>query len=169
MANDYLKHRMDFINSGRPLKDKKNYTIPKVSEKRKKKIEQEKQERGEGDTDLQKWYRARMKQMTGRCNETGMKTETKIYQYAIMSICHLLPKRDNMCPSVKTHPLNWIELCPDMHTMYDNANWEEREMMGCWETIRDRLILVYPDLAENERRHFPESVLKLILKNKDNE
>jgi hypothetical protein len=68
------------------------------------------------------------------------------------------------CPSVKTHPLNFVVLCPDHHTMFDGMNWEEREQLGFWETVRDRLILVYPDLAENERRHFPDSVLEYMKK-----
>lgn len=138
--------------------------IPRESEKRKKEKAEEKERLGGDDTELVKWYKARMKQMTGRCNETGMKTETKIYAYAIMSICHLLDKRDTVCPSVKTHPLNWIELAPDIHTMFDKASWEEREMMGCWETIRDRLIAIYPSIDQKERRHFPSSVLNYMIK-----
>lgn len=138
-----------------------------IAKKSPKRIEEEKAEKirlGGDDTELVKWYKARMKQMTGRCNETGMKTETHIYAYAIMSICHLLDKRDAKCPSVKTHPFNWIELAPDIHTMFDRSSWEERELMGCWETIRDRLILIYPNLDPAERRHFPESVLKYMEK-----
>lgn len=162
--SEYQKQRQDHINAGRPAKPKKVYQIPKKSAKKLQQEKDEKERLGGDDTELVKWYKARMKQMSGRCNETGMKTETRIYAYAIMSICHLLDKRETKCPSVKTNPWNWIELAPDVHTMFDKANWEEREQMGCWETVRDRLILVYPSLAENERRHFPESVLKHMQK-----
>jgi hypothetical protein len=160
----YLDDRRNHINAGRPLKQKKVYKLKPISDKKAAKIKAEKERLGGDDTELIKWYKARMKQMSGRCNETGLKTETRIYAYAIMSICHLLDKRDTKCPSVKTHPFNWIELAPDVHTMFDKATWKEREMMGCWETIRDRLILVYPSLAESERRHFPESVLNYMNK-----
>jgi hypothetical protein len=161
----YLDERRKFIEDGRPLKEKKKYSIPKISEKRKKKLAAEKELRGGDDTELVKWYKGRMKVMGERCNECGHKIENRVYQFAIMSICHLLPKRKNMCPSVSTHPLNWIALCPDHHNMYDGASWEERELMGCWETVRDRLIHVYESLDESEKRHFPESVLKYIKEN----
>ena len=160
--SDYLKKRQAHILADRPLPQKKSYSIAKKSVKR---IEKEKQEaavRGDGDTELQKWFKERMKHMGSTCNWCGCKVENKIYQYAIYSICHLLDKRDTKCPSVKTHPLNFIILCPDHHTMFDGLNWEDREKLGFWETVRDRLIMVYPDLAESERRHFPDSVLKFI-------
>lgn len=163
--NDYLKKRQDFINAGRPTPPKKQYKgLNKVSPKTQAKKDKEKEERGDNDTELVAWYRQRMKYMGNTCNECGCKIENKIYQYAIMSICHLLPKRENMCPSVKTHPANWISLCVDHHHLYDNANWQERELMGCWETVRSRLIMLYEDLAPEERRHFPESVLKFMEK-----
>lgn len=141
--------------------------IPKVSEKKKKELAEAKDENG--DTGLVKFYKACMKRMTGSCCNCFAKTETKVYSAAIFSICHILDKRDTMCPSVKTHPCNWIELCPDCHTEFDTPSlekgktiWDKREEMGIWEIVKERLIMVYPDLAESEKRHFPESVLKFI-------
>lgn len=163
--NDYLKKRQQLILDGRPLPEKKKYTIPKKSEKRKQKEAEEKELRGGDETYLVKWFRGRMKLMTGHCMWCGAKTETNVYRGAIFSICHILEKRDTMCPSVKTHPSNWIELCPDHHTMFDKMNWGEREKLGFWPEIVDRLIMIYPDLAQSERRHFPDSVLKIIENN----
>jgi hypothetical protein len=160
----YLDERRKFIEAGRPLKQKKNHTIAKVSPKRQAKIDAEKEERGENDTELQKWFKNRIKQMTGYCAETGLKNETKIYQYAVMSICHILPKAS--CKSVMYHPLNWIELNVDFHFKFDAMSWEEREKLGCWHIIRYRLIHVYNDLDPSEHRHFPQSVLDYIEKNK---
>lgn len=40
--------------------------------------------------------------------------------------------------------------------------WDKRESMGIWPVVQNKLVSVYPDLAESERRHFPESVLKFI-------
>jgi hypothetical protein len=162
--NEFMRKRMEFINAGRPLPEKKYSTINKVSPKRAAKIAAEKVERGEDDTELVKWYKNRIKQLTGRCAECGNATETKVFKYAIASVCHLLAKRDTVCPSVKIHPLNWIELCPYHHDQLDKANWEEIETWGCYETIRDRLIMVYEDLAVEERRFFPEAVLKYMNK-----
>lgn len=159
----YLEERRNKILAGRPLPEKKKYTIPKKSEKRIKKEAEEAAIRGDGDTEKQKWFRARVKLMTGHCAETGLKTETKIFQYAIMSICHLLPQR--LCPSVALHPLNWIELNVDFHVKFDAMSWEEKEKLGCWPIIQERLIHVWECLAPEERRHFPDSVRNYIEKN----
>lgn len=145
-------------------KPKPKKPIAKISEKKKKELKEAK-DAVTGETELVKWFRGRMKFMSGRCAWCGAKTETNVYSAAIFSICHILEKRDTMCPSVKTHPLNWVELCPDHHTMFDKMNWEEREKLGFWETIRDRLIMIYPDIDLSERRHFPQSVLDYMEKN----
>lgn len=155
----------DFKNNGRPLAEKKSYTIPKVSKKRAEKIAAEKIARAGDDTELQKFFKRAMKQMCGQCFWCGAKTETHVYEFAIFSICHILEKRETMCPSVATHPANWIELCPDHHTGFDKMNWQEREGLGFWMEVRDRLVQVYPDLAPAERRHFPDSVLAWMERN----
>lgn len=163
--SEYQKRMAEFKNNGRPLPEKKVYRIPKVSKKRAAKIAEQKTILAGDDTELQKFFKKAMKQMVGSCFKCGAKTETHLYQFAILSICHILPKRPSMCPSVALHPLNWIELCPDHHTEFDRVDWESRETWGCWPEIRDRLVMVYPDLAEKEKRHFPESVLKFMEKN----
>lgn len=139
--------------------------IPKISPQKRAAMKQEREDRGDNDTELQKWFKARIKQLTGHCAECGLKTETKNYQYAILSVCHILAKRPAVCPSVKIHPFNFIELCPYHHDQLDKANWREIELWGCWETIRDRLVMVYPDLDPAERRFFPQSVLKYMKTN----
>lgn len=135
-----------------------------INKKSQKKIAEEKAERerlGSNDTQLVKWFKARIKySMVGRCAESGLKTEIGIYRYAIMSCCHILEKRN--CPSVMYHPLNFIELIPDLHFKWDNISWEEREKWACWPIIKERLIMIYPDLAPKERRFFPESVQREI-------
>jgi hypothetical protein len=144
-------------------KEPKKYSLPKKS---KKKLEQEakdRAERGGEDTNLQKWYKSCQKQMSGNCMECGKIIETRDYKSAILSICHILPKRKNIAPSVATHPLNWIELCPDHHTKFDNIGWDERSTWGCWNEVKDRLVMLYEDIARDERRHFPDIVLKYII------
>lgn len=141
-------------------KPPKQYTIPKKSKKKLEQEAKEKEERGGGDTELQRFFKSAMRRMSGFCAETGLKTETKIYKYAICSICHILPR--SKCPSVATHPCIWIELDVGFHVKFDAMSWEEREKLGCWPIIRDKLIMVYPDLAPEERRHFPASVLKYM-------
>ena len=145
---------------------KQKKPMKKVSDKKLAEQKEQRENSGEGDTDLQRWFRQKIKYSTGVCGECGAKVEKNVFQYAVMTIAHLLPKRDNMCPSVKTHPSNFIILCPDHHHYFDNVTWEEKEKMGCWPTVMERLIMLYDDLAPDERRHFPESVLKYMEKNK---
>lgn len=160
--SDYLNKRRQWILDGKPVEPKKPKPIPKKSAK---KIEQEKKDkeaRGGDDTELVKWFNTKIKYSSGFCTECGCKVEREVFQYAVMTVCHLLDKRDTKCPSVKTHPANFIILCPDHHHKFDNINWDEREKWGCWPIVRDRLIMVYPDLDPSERRHFPDSVLKYM-------
>lgn len=146
-----------------PLATKKEKKpIAKKSEKKLAQEMAEKEALGGEDTLLVKWFRNKMKLMIGHCAECGLATETHVYKYAINSICHILPKRDTVCPSVKYHPSNWIELCPHHHDQFDKQGWEEKEKWGSWYIVKQRLISLYPDLAENEKRHFPESVRKFI-------
>lgn len=160
--SDYLKKRLEQKQFGKTKEPKKTYVIPKKSAKKIKEEAEEKQLRGDGDTELQKFFKAAMKRMTGYCLECSAKTETHVYKYAIFSICHILDKREGKCPSVKTHPSNWIELCPDHHTKFDSLNWSEREKLGYWPEIFEKLIVVANDLAPEELRHLPDSVKKYM-------
>jgi hypothetical protein len=117
------------------------------------------------DSDLVKWFKARMKMMRGSCAECNSLTNTKEYKYAINSIAHLVGKRKSVAPSVALHPLNWIELCENCHTQYDKSSWEEIELWDCWGTIKERLLMVANDITPNEERHLPDSVRKYIIEN----
>jgi len=138
--------------------------IPKISEKKKKEMAEEKKELDGDETPLVKWFKKQMKVMPEFCEETGLKMETKIYKYAIMSICHILPKAT--CKSVSLHPLNRMFFNVDFHHKFDSMSWEEREKLGCWPVIRERLIMIYPDLHPSEHRHFPYKLREWI---EDNE
>lgn len=163
-VNDYMKKRMENILRGRPLKKKEKKPLNKISEKRKNKMDEDNKSRGGGDSELQKWFKARIKHsMVGKCAESGLKTETGVYRYAIMSCCHILPK--SQCPSVKYHPLNFIELTPDLHFKWDNISWEERETWCCWPIVRERLIMMWPELGSAEYRNFPPNLRKWIEEN----
>lgn len=137
--------------------------IAKVSAKKRAEVEADKAARNGGDTDLVKWFKAQMRMMPEQCEQTGLRLETRIYEYAIMSICHILPKAS--CKSVALHPLNRMFFNPDFHTKFDAMSWEEREQLGCWPVIRQRLISVWEDLHPNERRHFPPKLRDWIEQN----
>ena len=160
MTTTYQKELQRLKLYGKTAKEKKRYTIPKKSQKKIASEKAEREARGDNDTELQRFFKSAVKRMTGRCAETGLETETKIFQYAVMSIAHILPKAS--CKSVATHPCNWMEFDADFHNKFDSMSWEEREKLKCWSEIRDKLIFVYPDLAGDEKRHFPQSVLDYI-------
>ena len=148
--------RLRLIKLGRLPKEavaKKRKPINKVSEKKRKEMQEAKDEAG--DTELVRWFRGRIKVMGKNCCECGMKVETGIYQYAIMHIAHLLEKRSNMFPSTRFHPLNFITLCVDHHHYYDNVGWEDREKMAIWPLVYERLVMIFPSIDPIELRHFP--------------
>lgn len=155
---------LDRLNKAREPKPKKVYKGPaKKSAKMIAKEKAEKEIRGGEPTDLQKWFWRCIGLMSGNCYETGLPTRSAPYAIAICSICHILPQQS--CKSVALHEFNWIELDKDFHKKFDAMSWEEREQMKCWPEIRDRLILIYDDLATSERRHFPDSVLLWMQEN----
>jgi len=140
-------------------KTPKKYSIPKKSKKKLQEEKEERKQRAGDDTQLVKWYKERQKEMGGNCAECGKLTTTKVYELAIHSICHLLAKRKTVAPSVATHSNNWIELCPDCHYKFDNSAWEDIAKWKCWPEIKERLQILYGDLADDERRHFPNIAL----------
>lgn len=144
--------RMQKIKLG--LLPKESGPKPKkpIAKKSPKKIAEEKEERAsrgpDGDTELQKFMKNAIKRMRGVCAETGLRTETKIFKYACMSIAHILPRQK--VKSVQYHPLNWVELDVGMHVKFDKMSWEEREQMGCWPEIRNKLISMYDQIDPSE-------------------
>lgn len=147
-------------------KPKKQYSIPKMSAKKLAKEKAEKEERGDNDTELQKWYRQRQKQLVGECTRCGHKYDHKDFKQAVHATAHILPKRDAGFPSVKTHPLNWIELSPwcGCHGwMDDNATWEEiisDPKIG--KIITERFSHVELCIAPEEKHRIPEALRAYI-------
>ena len=146
------------VDADKP-KDKKSYHIPQKSKKRLAKEKAERDARGDNDTELQKWFKGRMKYMTGFCAECGAITETKNYALAIRSICHILPKNDNGFPSVKFHPFNWIELCWGCHSTFDNfLGWEQKMGMRAWPIIEERILGMEASLTELGVGKLPKTI-----------
>lgn len=144
-----------------PLPTKKERkAIPKVSAKKKAKDAAEKEYRNGGETEKQKWFRQQVKMMPEFCEETGLRLERHAFKYAVCSVAHILSQQQ--CPSVALHPANRVFLEPGFHKKFDAMSWEEKEQLGCWPKIKDRLISIWEDLAHDERRHFPDSVRNFI-------
>lgn len=159
--NDYMKKRMQMINAGRPLKEKKAYSIPKVSKKRAEKIAKEKEERGDGGMD--KWFEEMREWLNGKCAFCGAATTWKNKDLWRIAIAHLLPKAK--FESVAKNSNNWTELCWDCHTNFDNGmiSWEMLYDSHEWLMLREQLKLVLPLVAETERKNkLYDKLLKLV-------
>lgn len=146
-------------NAGKP-KEKKKYFIPAISEKKKIKLKEEKEARNGEDTEQVKWYKRIQKHLTGKCMRCGHTYNKENLANAIMATAHILAKRDTMFPSVKTHPLNWLELPPycGCHNWFDNqATWEEIKASNIWPIVRERFLQMEPDIKE--RNKIPDILL----------
>ncbi len=164
--SEYLKRLQQIKLGNAPPKEEKKYVIPKVSAKKSAQIKAEKEERGENDTELQKWFKARQKQLTGQCMRCGERYDKKNLKYAIAATAHILEKREGKFPSVKYHPLNWLELGAGCgcHNFYDNfASWEEKLAdPKIAPTLIERFIQIEPDIAPEERKNIPEVLRQYI-------
>ena len=143
--------------------EKKKYTIPKKSAKKLKQEADEKTvNKASGGSELDRWFQARRKEMIGHCLHCGGKSCKYSDQYFKFSIAHLLPK--NLFKSVKTHPLNWIELChfdKSCHTNLDNHSMDITEL-NCYDLVIERFIAIYPDIAPKERKYIPDVLLQYV-------
>lgn len=111
--------------------------------------------------ELDRWFKDRQKEMTGRCLHCNGKTEayTKLFK---CSIAHILPKA--YFKSVATHPDNWIELCfygKSCHTNLDNHIIDLMEL-NCFDTIIQKFVRIYPFIAPDEKRRIPDVLLQYI-------
>jgi len=135
-------------------KEKKIYRIPKVSAKRQKMIDEQKASGSDGEMD--RFFVANRKSMTGRClfcNGDTMKKDDEKFHF---SLAHLLPKA--IFPSVATHPDILIELCfynNSCHTNFDNGmiTWEFIKDSKEWDIIKEKLLNVLPAVTPEERKH----------------
>lgn len=136
-----------------------------IAKKSKKKIQQEAEEkvvRIGGGNELDRWFQARRKEMTGKCAHCLEKTTKHQDQWFKCSIAHILPK--SLFKSVKTHPLNWVELCfwkNNCHANYDNHILDITEL-NCYDLVIERFIAMYPDIDPKERKYIPDTLLQYI-------
>lgn len=111
--------------------------------------------------ELDRWFKERQKEMTGRCQNCSGKTEAYTKHFKC-SIGHILPKA--YFPSVATHPSNWLELCfygKSCHTNMDNKMLDLTEM-SCWDEIVTKFCVMYPSIDKKEQRRIPEVLLQYI-------
>lgn len=116
---------------------------------------------GQHGAALERWFKERHSEMTGICMHCGGKSSKDTPMYKC-SIAHILPKAH--FPSIATHPLNWVELCfwgKSCHTNYDNLMLDITEL-HCFDTVIERFIAMYPQIADKEKRRIPAALMTYI-------
>lgn len=151
--NDYLKFRQDHINAGRPTPPKKVYKgLNKVSPKTQAKLDKEKEEHGETDTQKEKWFLARRKEMVGTCQcGCGQKSQKKDDMYFRHSAAHIFPK--SKFESVMYHKLNWVERAffGGCHSVMDDTSMDKWPQMADWDDIKEKFYILTALLTDTER------------------
>lgn len=154
---DELQRSKAFGN-GKPKEEKKVYIIPKQSKKQKEKLKEEKPARDEQN----EWFVAiEVKEFKkGFCNcwNCGEKIPKA---FARAATAHVLPKRNNQFPSVKTHPENYLILGAGCgcHNRYDRS-WEDAAQMKVWPLAVEKFNIIYPFIAAKEKKNIPEELLQ---------
>lgn len=116
---------------------------------------------GKDYAELDRWFKDRQKEMTGKCQNCGGKTEKDSRHYKC-SVAHLLPKA--YFKSVATHPDNWLELCfygQSCHTNFDNKMIDIIDL-HCFDTVIQKFVKIYPFIAQEERRRIPPILLEYL-------
>ncbi len=118
-------------------------------------------EMSKGYAELERWFKERQKEMTGRCMNCGGKTEahTKMYK---CSIAHILPKA--YFKSVATHPDNFLELCfygNSCHTNMDNKMIDLIDL-NCFDTVIQKFTKIYPAISADEKRRIPAILIEYL-------
>jgi hypothetical protein len=142
--------------------------IAKVSKKRK--FENEKSKQNEGDSEINRWFIERRKEMTGKCCYCGGKTEKNNNSTFKNSIAHIFAKRKNMFPTIATHQLNFIELCfygKSCHSNLDNNILTFDELMNSTAKyeLQNKIDVLYAAMTNEEKSKVPDNILKYINEN----
>lgn len=153
--SDYMTYRRNHILSGRPLKEKKKYVIPKVSEKRKKKID------GGAMVGLNEWFagieQKHFKHGFSHCMECGAVVPLA---FARAATAHLLPKK--LFKSVATHPLNYLILGAGCGCHQKTDRVDKFRKMKVWPEAARRIKEMIPLLPFDELKYLSSQLLKAL-------
>lgn len=120
-----------------------------------------------GGAAMTRWFEQRRFEMTGVCRHCGGVSSAYSDLYYKFSIAHILPKA--YFPSVKTHALNWIELChfgKSCHTNLDN-HYIDLIDLNCWDEVVEKFLGIYPSIAFKERRRIPDVLMQFVKNERD--
>lgn len=166
-----LKQQADIKSESQAGLPKPDKTYRGIAKKSQKKLAQEAAAKDEaGDTDLVKWFRKKMETSQAICENCGKfagwikKPEYKKLWHS--SQAHILPRA--IFESVKCHPLNHVVLFPgfsqacNCHDVFDLCSQEDRELMPVWKKCIPKIVMMFPDLTEEEVSRLPQSIIDYI-------
>jgi hypothetical protein len=131
---------------------KKKKPIPKKSAKKLAEEKKEKELLNGGDSQKEKWFKARRKEMTGVCQcGCGQPSQKKDDMWFRSSICHIFPQR--IFESVQFHKLNWVErrFWGGCHSNMDNKSMDLWPNFADFEDIKEKFFVLSPLLTDKER------------------
>ena len=148
-----------------------------IAKKSSKKLAQEGEEKkllsSDGDTLMQKWHKARRKEMTGTCQcgcaEPSQKNDDIWFR---SSAAHIFPVEN--FESVMYNPLNWVERrmwagkngTSACHTNMDNRSLDLWPNFADWDDIKEKFYILAPLLTDEERAtNFYTRLEKLVYAN----
>lgn len=165
-----LKQQADIKSESQAGLPKPDKTYRGIAKKSQKKLAQEAAAKDEaGNTEQVRWYKGKMGKSQAICENCKKfavwmkKPEYKKIWHS--SQAHVLPKA--LFPSVATHPCNHMVLFPgfsqvcNCHDLYDQS-WESAMEMKVWPTALERIVMMFPNLTEEEVRRLPEPVKNYI-------
>lgn len=126
--------------------------IAKVSAKKAKQNREEKKLQGDEDSNLQKWFKARRREMVGTCQcGCGMPSQKMDDMYFRHSAAHIFPKAT--FTSIMYHPLNFVErrFWGGCHTNMDERGLDLWPNMADWEDIKEKFHELASLLTDEER------------------
>lgn len=136
-----------------PKQPKQRKPIAKKSAKKIKQEAEEKKLRGDDDTLMEQWFKARRKELTGTCQcGCGQNSQKNDDTFFRGSCCHIFPKAT--FESVMYHPLNCVEraMFGGCHHNMDNNGLDNWPCFADWEDIKERFHILAPLLTDEERK-----------------
>lgn len=157
--------KMDLLPPLPTRKEKK--PIKKVSDKRALENKQSKEAGGEDDTQKEKWFKARRKEMVGICAcGCGQKSQKDDDMYFRHSAAHIFPQR--LFPSIQYHRLNWVErrFWGGCHSVMDDTSMNRWPNMADFDDIKEKFYQLAELLTPEEKAtKFYAHLESLIYKN----
>ncbi|MFT3679466.1 MAG: hypothetical protein QM791_04285 [Ferruginibacter sp.] len=162
MSNYLLRRRAIMMGTQAPDPPKEKKPIPKISEKKKQQLKEEKPERDEKE----KWFKAIRKKLTGFCQcGCGQPSSKNDNVHFRSSCCHIFPKSE--FKSVQFHESNYVErnFWDGCHSVMDNTSLDRWPNMEDWDDIKEKVAQLVPLLTPKEKASKFFTHLDYIIKN----